>query len=109
MNLKDKKELFYETFAEKFDEKMNMYDTNKRISVIFDELLKGSLQGKKLLDAGCGTGWFSRMAVERGAETYSMDVGENLLNQVKHKCKSNLIVGSVLEIPFEDQFFDVVM
>lgn len=103
------KELFYESFAEDFDGAMNMYDTKKRVHVIFNELLTESLQGKKLLDAGCGTGWFSQKAVERGAITYSMDLGDKLLAQVKKKCQSNLIKGSVLSIPFEDNFFDVVI
>ena len=101
--------LFYEKFAHEFDSKMNMYDTRKRISVIFDELLVEDLRGKKLLDAGCGTGWFSKAASERGALVTSMDLGENLLGKVKEKCNSTTVVGSILDIPFPDNSFDVVI
>ena len=78
-----KKMYFYESFADQFDSKMNMYDTNKRISVVYNELLIEELTGKTLLDAGCGTGWFSKVACGRGADVTSMDLGPNLLNEVK--------------------------
>ena len=74
------KMLFYEFFADDFDSVVNMYDTRKRISVVFDELLaKEKLKNKKLLDAGCGTGWFSAVATKRGAQVTSMDIGKNFL------------------------------
>ena len=77
----NEKGLFYDKFASEFDRKMNMYDTEKRVRVVFNALLSPKeLKGKKLLDAGCGTGWFSRRAVELGAFVTSLDVGENLLN-----------------------------
>ena len=100
---------FFETFASDFDSKMNMYDTNKRIHVIFNALLTENIEGKKLLDAGCGTGWFSAKAVERGADVTSMDLGEQLLDQVKKKCRSTTICGSILEMPFPNNTFDIVI
>ncbi len=100
---------FYDEFAEEFDSAMNMYDTNKRISVIYNELLTEDLSGKELLDAGCGTGWFSKKAVERGANVTSMDIGQKLLDEVKKKCNSNCVVGSILGIPFGNNTFDIVV
>ena len=100
---------FYEEFSGQFDSKMNMYDTNKRVQVIFDELLQEDISGKYLLDAGCGTGWFSKKACERGAQVVSMDLGEGLLSEVKKKCNSSRIVGSILEIPFNENTFDIIV
>lgn len=108
-NSDEKKMYFYESFASDFDSRMNMYDTNKRINVIFNELLVEDITERKLLDAGCGTGWFSKAAVERGAIVTSMDIGENLLEQVSRKCNSQRVVGSILNIPFPDETFDIVM
>lgn len=110
MNKAKNKMYFYNEFAGQFDSKMNMYETNRRLEVIFDNLIKPEeLRDTNLLDAGCGTGWFSKKASELGANVTSMDLGENLLNLVKEKCDSERIVGSVLEIPFEDNSFDVVI
>ena len=103
------KMFFYESFAGQFDSKMNMYDTNKRLHVFYNELLTEDIKGKKLLDAGCGTGWFSKGAAERGAQVTSMDLGENLLAEVKKKCDTERVVGSILEMPFPDNHFDIVV
>jgi 2-polyprenyl-3-methyl-5-hydroxy-6-metoxy-1,4-benzoquinol methylase len=100
---------FYDKFANEFDSKMNMYDTNRRLDVFYNELLIENIEGKKLLDAGCGTGWFSKYAFDRKAIVTSMDVGENLLSQVAKKCDSERVVGSILEMPFEDNSFDIVV
>ena len=101
---------FYERhFADVFDEKMNMYDLRMRLKLVYGDFLKENLQGKKLLDAGCGTGYFSKAAVERGADVTSMDLGENLLAKVKEKCNSTCVKGSILEMPFEDNSFDYVI
>ena len=67
------------------------------------------LKGKKLLDAGCGTGWFSRRAVELGAVVTSLDVGENLLNEVKKKCETTRVVGDVTALKFKDNSFDIIV
>lgn len=104
-----KKMHFYESFAESFDSRMNIYDTNKRLDVVFNELLTEDIRNKKVLDAGCGTGWFSKIAVDRGGVVTSMDLGEKLLSKVAMKCNSERIVGSILEIPFSDNFFDFVV
>lgn len=105
----DSKKMFYDEFAPEFDNKMNMYDTNKRLRIIFDELITEDLHGKLVLDAGSGTGWFSKRACERGAEVTSMDVGEKILSEVEKKCHSKRVVGDVLNIDLASESFDFVM
>jgi ubiquinone/menaquinone biosynthesis C-methylase UbiE len=103
------KMLFYENFANEFDSVVNMYDTRRRLEVFFCELLTDDLEGKKLLDAGSGTGWFSAVAVKRKAVVTSLDVGPELLKQVAKKCKSTLVVGSILDLPFKNNSFDYIV
>ncbi|MBI5492392.1 MAG: class I SAM-dependent methyltransferase [Deltaproteobacteria bacterium] len=106
----EKKGLFYDRFASEFDAKMNMYDTDKRLEVVFERLFKsGELKGKVLLDAGSGTGWFSRRAVELGARVTSLDVGEKILNEVKKKCDTVRVVGDVTNLKFPDRSFDCIV
>lgn len=101
---------FYERFAGEFDKQMNSYDLNKRLRIIFDEMLvKDEITGKSLLDAGCGTGWFSKKALELGADVTSLDVGDALLTEVKSKCNSKLVKGDVCEMKFDDNIFDYVI
>lgn len=104
------KMLFYDGFASEFEAKMNKYEMLKRLNLIYNDLLKPSeVANKYLLDAGSGTGWFSQKAAELGASVVSLDVGENILAQVASKCETKRVVGSVLEIPFPDNTFDVVV
>lgn len=101
---------FYDRFANEFDSHMNRYDLNKRLRILFEELLTpGEIAGKDLLDAGCGTGWFSQKAFELGANVTSLDVGDNLLNEVKAKCNSKLVKGDVCAMEFDDNMFDYVI
>jgi 2-polyprenyl-6-hydroxyphenyl methylase/3-demethylubiquinone-9 3-methyltransferase len=101
---------FYERFADEFDDRMNRYEVGKRLRLVFDEALAGeSLEGRTLLDAGCGTGLFSRAAAQRGARVTSLDVGERLLEQVSRKADTERVVGDVASLPFDDGRFDYVV
>lgn len=106
----NEKMFFYEkNFAKDFDEKMNKYDLRKRLQVIYNELLTSDISNKRLLDAGCGTGWFSKAASDRGALVTSMDLGENLLSEVAKKCETERVAGSILEMPFKKNTFDLIV
>lgn len=109
---KQEKILFFESFSGRFDDYMNKYDLDKRIDIVFNQLLKGEkLNNAKLLDAGCGTGWFSQKALTYQAKVYSLDIGEKLLEKTAEKCKgkSILVKGDLLSLPFKDNYFDVVI
>lgn len=107
--VKNKKLLFYNSIAENFDAFVNMYDTKKRIDVVFNEFLIENIQTKKILDAGSGTGWFSQEAFKRGGTVTALDIGPKLLKQVLKKCQVKTLVGSVLNIPVKDKSFDIVI
>lgn len=103
---------FYDRMAAEgdWDTWTNNYETQRRINLIFGELLSDiALHGKTLLDAGSGGGHFSAAAFQHGARVTSLDVGKNLLAQVAQRCGSERVMGSVLELPFAHDTFDVVM
>jgi len=105
------KESFYDTIAEDFDSIMNMYDANRRIQVIFDDFLGNvNLTNKTLLDGGCGTGLFTERALERGAVVTSVDISTKLLEITKKRSpKANVTRASLLNLPFKDNSFDIVI
>ena len=89
---------------------MNHYDLQRRLEVVFDQLLKQvPLHGRKVLDTGCGTGHFSQWALERGAQVISLDIGIKLLNEARKKGAPNPIAGDVMRLPFGDSTFDIVI
>lgn len=106
------RDLFYERMVASadWDSVTNVYETRRRLELIFDRLLRDvPLEGASLLDAGSGGGHFSQGAAMRGARVTSLDMGVSLLAQVAKRCTSTRCVGSVLELPFRDGAFDVVL
>lgn len=104
------KTLFYNDIADEFDSVMNSYDLQKRLSIVFEKLLRDEdLTNKRVLDAGCGTGWFSAAAWKRGGTVTALDIGPDLLRKVREKCPCRTVEGDLLRLPFPEEAFDVVI
>ena len=101
---------FYDGIADEFDDVMNHYDLERRLEVMFDDLLGGAdLTGAILLDAGCGTGEFSKAARARGATVVSADIGPRLLERTRSKGIERVVAADVAALPFATGTFDVVL
>src|SRR5689334_12983673 len=98
------KSRFYDSIASDFDQIMNHYDLQRRLEVVFDQLLAGkNLTGLRLLDAGCGTGYFSRRAVSSGAAVTSVDIGVNLLKEVRKKGVPQTVASDITMLGLADE------
>jgi ubiquinone/menaquinone biosynthesis C-methylase UbiE len=66
----------------------------------------GALDGKRVLDVGCGKGRFARVFHEQDpqAELWGLDISEAMLRYVPEGIRTR--AGSMTELPFEDAFFD---
>lgn len=62
--------------------------------------------GKRVLDIGCGTGFFSKMLIEIGYEVTSIDSSPLALEYSSQRGLSNLVSGDALKMPFPDGSFD---
>ncbi len=67
------------------------------------------MQGKRLLDAGCGSGRFLEIAAESGAEVVGVDIS-NAVNaareNLRHLRNVHLVQASVDNLPFRQGAFD---
>jgi len=62
-----------------------------------------------LLDAGCGSGLFSSMAISTGAQVIGIDAAPGLLEVARQRNPDNNFMEEDLEaLPFADNSFDVV-
>ena len=65
--------------------------------------------GDRVLDVGCGTGVFLRLAADRGAEVTGLDASENLLAVARGRApEAALHHGDLQSLPFPDDAFDLV-
>ena len=74
------------------------------VKVIREHL--GDLDGKRVLDVGCGKGRFARVLREQAptAEFWGLDISEEMLRFVPEGIHTR--AGSMTELPFDDGFFD---
>lgn len=57
--------------------------------------LPADLRGRRILDAGCGTGALAFEAAARGADVVAIDVSQNLVDLARERTPANLGVGSI--------------
>ena len=75
----------------------------------------GIRDGMKILDVGCGTGYFTRLLCEGGENVTAsgLDLEEPFIEYAKQKALEaglniRFTVGNALELPYEDNTFDLV-
>lgn len=105
------KEMFYDNISDIWAKKINNSETNKRVKVVFEDLLpKKDIKGKKFLEVGCGLGYFSNKASRLGAKVSGIDIGPKLV-AINKKLTPNgkFIVSSASKLSFKDESFDVVL
>ncbi len=77
------------------------------------ERLLGDVQGKRLLDAGCGEGYLSRYYAQRGAVVVGVDISEKMIDICKQRSKeqgSEFFVGDICCLDFiQDSSFDLAL
>lgn len=77
-------------------------------------LVFSHLEGTNLLDAGCGNGWLSVCAWEKGFNVHSLDIGKNEIEESSFLFRSKnayveLTRASLLSLPFVNSFFHSIM
>jgi len=83
------------------------------IDEAYDKMLNiaGNLEGKNILDFGCGTGWTSIQYAKRGAAVFGIDISKESLKKAKELAKKKefqntifLVQGSCEHLPFKEKF-----
>jgi ubiquinone/menaquinone biosynthesis C-methylase UbiE len=62
----------------------------------------------KLLDVGCGEGYYVRDAIEEGIDAYGIDISTHALENALAEVQDRITFGSITKIPFGDEEFDVM-
>jgi SAM-dependent methyltransferase len=69
----------------------------------------GLWQGQRVLEVGCGTGVFLRLAADLGAQVVGVDSSEALLELARERvAEADLRFADMEALPFDDDSFDLV-
>ncbi len=65
----------------------------------------------KILDIGCGKGYllYDFLKIIPDAEVFGIDISEYAISNSKPEIKNNLILGNSNNLPYEDNYFDLVI
>jgi SAM-dependent methyltransferase len=69
-------------------------------------------EGRRVLDAGCGTAYGSRMLAESGAaQVVGVDRAATVVEEARDSCPEtvDLVTGDLRDLPFGDRSFDLVV
>lgn len=98
-------------------EKGNRYPYDLLVSIVakfFFHIPKKNRKKIKVLDLGCGTANNAKFLAENGFGLYGIDGSETAIEISKEKFKNwnlkgNFIKGDFLHLPYENNFFDLVV
>jgi ubiquinone/menaquinone biosynthesis C-methylase UbiE len=108
----------------KADDVAEEYDSKRfsRGGRLIDRREKGAVldalspvDGKRVLEIACGTGRFTVMLAERGADVVGLDISRAMLTQGREKAQESgvddhitFLLGDAARLPFPDDYFDAV-
>jgi len=64
--------------------------------------------GGRLLDVGCGNGYFLELARRRGWEIFGTEISEYCIKYCKEKFGISVHFGEIFEANFSDNYFDII-
>ena len=100
---------YHDQLAEGWEERYKTVQFSVRLQVL-SEILPEPQNGKRWLDAGCGTGTISRwLAGERGASVIALDASEKMLANAAPSCGVEYVLGDVTRSGLPDNSFDGIL
>ena len=109
-----------QNYAANFGFQWNRYDRIQLDKVMGNNLSRdrwnattgwpARMEGQRILEAGCGAGRFTELALETGGELYSFDLSDAVDANLRNHAAQNLNIfqASIYEIPLRPASFDKV-
>ncbi|WDI78474.1 malonyl-ACP O-methyltransferase BioC [Candidatus Purcelliella pentastirinorum] len=94
-----------------FDKAAQNYNNNSKLQKYIGNLLMKNIKMKSnisILDAGCGTGWFSKKWKYYNNKVTAIDISYNMLKQARNYASANnYLLGDIESLPFLNKTFDI--
>jgi len=116
-------ESFYDRHAKEYQEKRldkgMLFNDYIEFPAISEELKSFKKQPKKILDIGCGVGFYTKNLSYSADEVVSIDISQNMIDIAKENCKEMLSAEQLKKIKFlhtslenykaPEKYFDLVL
>jgi ubiquinone/menaquinone biosynthesis C-methylase UbiE len=100
----------YNKIAKRYHKLSANHFFNAYLEVPATSSLLKNVKDKKVLDLGCGTGRHTIILKNRGAKVWGLDLSPKMLEIAKTEIKGvDFKVGTVYNLPYKSNFFDIVM
>jgi 2-polyprenyl-3-methyl-5-hydroxy-6-metoxy-1,4-benzoquinol methylase len=102
----------YNAIAENYNESEQDAITLWQLGYTVVKDLLGNVEGKQVLDYGCGTGTFSRYLRAMGASVTGVDISENMIKVAKKNSPGDIVYHTLSEAGLDfldDDSFDFVV
>lgn len=106
------KEYCHELLGDGFADALCSYDTSRRVDTLVDEfLLPHGIRGKRVLDVGCGLGFFSERLTAHGAQVIASDVGPGLVARTHKRVGCQAVIADALNLveQFGENAFEMII
>lgn len=90
-------------------EKLGWDEKETKLDIERQELLKKYILGKKVLDVGCGFGFYVDYLESMNYEAYGLDFTKKFIESASKNKKGKFLKGDAEHLPFPDNFFDSVL
>ncbi|KAF2955378.1 class I SAM-dependent methyltransferase [Marinitoga sp. 38H-ov] len=105
---------YYDKISNKYDEMYSdpYWQMHLRVSeiILFDNL---KIKKGKVLDIGAGTGYWTKIFLDKGYYVYALEPSKKMCNIMKERFKNydnvKIINGFAEKLPFEDESIDIVL
>ena len=96
---------YYDDFSDSYEHERG-YGYHQMIDDIEVQVTKPYAQGARVLELGCGTGLILERVAEVAKEAVGIDLSEGMAERAKER-GLDVHIGSVCDLPFDDDEFDV--
>lgn len=94
-----------ETYDDRFDSASGKYIHERQASIVLDQL--GDVDGKRILEIAAGTGRFTELLSQHGANVVVVDVARKMLEQNRARTSAaEFVQGSATELPIQEEAVD---
>lgn len=97
---------YYDEFAERYEDRRH-HGYHALVDTLESDLVLPLARGARVLEAGCGTGLILSRIAPVTTQAIGLDLSPGMLSKARAR-GLDVVQGSVTELPFPDEHFDLV-